>query len=230
MSISADIQTLEPGAVIELFELDLTSLGGDVLRFHAGTNQLNQNVVWQGNEYTRFPVEASGFDFDGTGSIPRPKLRASNALSVISALLQVYGDFLGAKVTRKRTLKKYLDAINFPGGINPTADPSAAFADDVFFIDRKTSETKEMVEFELTVSFDLAAIQLPRRQIIQNLCAWKYRSGECGYAGTNYFLADDTPTTEATQDTCGKRVSSCKARFPNEPLPFGGFPGAALIR
>lgn len=34
MTIEADIQKLEPGALIELFELDMTSLSGDILRFH----------------------------------------------------------------------------------------------------------------------------------------------------------------------------------------------------
>lgn len=31
-------------------------------------------------------------------------------------------------------------------------------------------------------------------------------------------------------DICGKQVSSCKLRFPDQPLPFGGFPGANLTR
>jgi hypothetical protein len=31
-------------------------------------------------------------------------------------------------------------------------------------------------------------------------------------------------------DVCGKRVSSCALRFPEQSLPFGGFPGANLTR
>jgi hypothetical protein len=31
-------------------------------------------------------------------------------------------------------------------------------------------------------------------------------------------------------DICGKRVSSCALRFPEQSLPFGGFPGANLTR
>jgi lambda family phage minor tail protein L len=231
MSIESEIQKLEPSAIIELFELDATSLGGDVVRFHAGTNELRQNVVWNGNTYTRYPVEATGFDFTGDGTIPRPKLRVSNALSAISALLLTYNDLLGAKVTRKRTLAKFLDAVNFTGGVNASADPTAAFPDDIFVIDRKTTENRELVEFELTTSFDLAGVQLPRRQIVQNVCAWKYRGAECSYAGTNYFTAADVATVVASQDVCGKRISSCKARFGDSAeLPFGGFPGADLTR
>lgn len=32
------------------------------------------------------------------------------------------------------------------------------------------------------------------------------------------------------QDICGKQLSSCKLRFENQQLPFGGFPGANLTR
>ncbi|MDB0543362.1 phage minor tail protein L, partial [Ralstonia solanacearum] len=34
MKITADIQRLEPGALVELFELDATAVGGDMRRFH----------------------------------------------------------------------------------------------------------------------------------------------------------------------------------------------------
>lgn len=230
MSIASDIQKLEAGSIIELFELDTTIVGGDILRFHAGTNELVQNVVWQGNEYTRYPVVATGFDYDGSGQFPRPKLQVSNVLSAITALVMLYNDLLGSKLTRKRTLKKYLDAVNFAAG-NADADPDAFFADDIFYVSRKVSENKNLVEFELTTSFDLQGVQIPRRQVIQNVCPWKYRGAECSYAGTDYFTAADVATVESTQDVCGKRLSSCKARFgATAVLPFGGFPGADLIK
>jgi hypothetical protein len=31
-------------------------------------------------------------------------------------------------------------------------------------------------------------------------------------------------------DVCGKRVSSCALHFPEQSLPFGGFPGANVVR
>ena len=230
-TITSEIQKLEPSAIIELFVLDATAFGGDVLRFHAGTNGLRQNLVWQGQTYTAFPVRASGFDMSGNGQLPRPKLQVANVTGAITLLVLTYDDLLGAKITRKRTLAKYLDAVNYPGGTNPSADATAEFADDVFFIDRKVTETRDIVEFELAAAFDVAGVQLPRRQIIQNVCVWRYRGGECGYTGTNYFDANDAPVAGAGQDVCGKRLSSCKARFgANNPLPFGSFPAAGLTR
>lgn len=396
-SITSEIQKLAPSAVIELFELDLTDLGDTVYRFHAGTNGLVANLVWQGNTYTRFPVEAEGFDISANGQLPRPKIRAANLSGALSLLAMTYGDLIGAKVTRKRTLKKYLDAVNFParrnlllntenlaaaswvplaggtgsapvvttnaglapdgtmtaerivfalnggttstdqstigqavttvagqpyaeaiwiktedgsektirldfngtdgnspthtingnwkrisntlasaadtsryirlrlrGGLgtsdsatvlvwggqfenaaavtdyqaigasfsqNPDADPTAEFPDDVFYIDRKSLENRDLLEFELSASFDVAGVKLPKRQVIQNVCPWLYRGEECGYAGTTYLDANDQPVASSTQDVCGKRLASCKARFgANGSLPFGGFPAAGLIR
>ena len=230
-TIKADIQSLAPSAMLEFFVIDLTSLGDTVYYFHAGTNGLTANLTWQSQVYTAFPAQATGFDFNTNGQMPRPKLTLGNVGGSITALILLYKDCVGAKVTRKRTLLKFLDAVNFPGGTNPTADPTASLPDDVYYIDRKSTETKEVVEFELTAAFDVSGVQLPRRQIVQNLCPWVYRGGECSYAGTNYFLADDTPTTNSALDTCGKRLSSCKARFgAANQLTFGGFPGAGTTQ
>lgn len=226
----ADVQKLEPGAIVELFELDLSTFGGELLRFHAGTNNLLQNVTWQGNVYTAFPIQASGFEFSGQGQAPRPKLLAANVVGSITALVLQYDDLVGAKLTRHRTLAKYLDAVNFVGG-NPNADPTAEFPVDIFYVDRKATETSEFVEFELAPAADVTGVMLPRRQIIQNICPWKYRSAECGYTGSVYFTGNDSPTADPTSDVCGKRLSSCKLRFgENGELPFGGFPAAGLVR
>lgn len=229
-AITSEIQKLAPSAVIELFVLDTTGLGGDVYRFHAGTNGLLTPVVWQGNTYQPFPIQATGFDFSGKGQLPRPKLLAANVTGIVTALALQFQDLVGAKVTRKRTMAKYLDAANFPSG-NPTADATAEFADDVFYIDRKAGENKDYVEFELAASIDVYGVQVPRRLIVQNMCPWKYRGSECGYTGTSYFDRNDSPVATSALDFCGKRLSSCKKRFGQAAeLPFGGFPAAGMIR
>jgi lambda family phage minor tail protein L len=192
---------------------------------------LQQRVVWQGNAFEAFPIEVEGFELNGNGQVPRPRLRVANVTGTITALVLTYQDLVGAKITRKRTLAKYLDAVNFEGSVNPTADPSAEFADDVYYVDRKSRETRDVVEFELAASFDLEGVSLPRRQIVQNVCPWRYRGSECGYTGTVYFDANDQLVGSSSLDVCGKRLSSCKARFgQNAELPFGGFPAAGLIR
>jgi lambda family phage minor tail protein L len=230
ITITSEIQKLAPSAVIELFVLDLSLFNQGIVRFHAGTNELLRQVVWQGNVYEPYPIIVEGFEFTGNGQSPRPKLRVANVKGTITALILSYQDLIGAKVTRKRTLAKYLDAVNFGSG-NPTADATAEFADDVFFVDRKSKETRDVVEFELAASFDLEGVSLPRRQIVQNVCPWSYRGAECGYTGSAYFNANDQTVTSSATDVCGKRLSSCQKRFGiNAELPFGGFPAAGLIR
>lgn len=230
LAITSEVQKLAPSAIIEVFEIDGTAIGADVFRFHAGSNQLNTNIVWQGETYVRFPIEASGFEISGQGQLPRPKLRMSNLLGAITTILLANDDMIGAKFTRKRTLAKYLDAANFPGGVNASADATAEFPDDVFFIDRKVTENRDVVEFELCSTLDLAGVRLPRRQIVQNLCVWVYRGAECGYDSDFAFTELDVYTDVPAEDKCGKRVSSCKVRFGlHSDLPFGGMPGSGLI-
>lgn len=230
-AIRSEIQKLAPSAVIELFVLDLSLFSQGSVYFHAGTNSLQQRLTWQGKTYEAFPIQVEGFEFNGNGQIPRPKLKVANVTGAITAMVLIYQDLVGAKITRKRTLAKYLDAANFPGGVNPTAEPTAEFADDIYYIDRKSRETRDVIEFELAASFDLEGVNLPRRQIVQNVCPWRYRSSECGYTGASYFDANDQSVASSTQDICGKRLSSCQARFgQNAELPFGGFPAAGLFR
>lgn len=224
--LATEIQSLSPTALIELFVVDATVAGGGLFYFHAGTNKLGGSVVWQGNTYHPLPVEASGFDLSAKGVLPRPKLKAANENGAMSALMVEMDDLVGCKVIRKRTFAKYLDAVNFPGSVNPTADQNQHFTDDHYFIERKVSESRKMVEWELSSAFDLEGVKLPRRQIINDSCVWIYKSAECGYVGTNYFDANDDSCPQAS-DMCGKRLNSCRLRFDGaDSLPFGGFPGA----
>ncbi len=170
-----DLQPINPSAIIELFTLKLdNTLHGatTVYRFHAGSNMnANGRIIWAGNSYLRFPIQISGFAFQN-GQIPRPKLVVSNALGTISAILLTVNettagnDLTGATVTRIRTLAKFLDAANFSGGSNPygTPDPTAEFPQEIYSIDRKATETREIVEFELASVLDLVSITCPKRQ------------------------------------------------------------------
>ena len=169
------LQSLTPGAIIELYELHLDATlhgASTVYRFHAGTNNNNNgNVVWNSNSYTRFPVEATGFEFNGGGQLPRPRLQVSNALSYVTAILLIVNDFntgndlIGAKFIRIRTLARYIDAVNFTGNVNPygTPDPTAEFPREIYFLDRKVTENLNLVEWELAAAFDLAGIKAPTR-------------------------------------------------------------------
>ena len=232
-----DTQLVSPSAIIELFELQLFSNihGVNTLyRFHAGTNALttNGNVVFGGASYLALPIMADGFEYNGT-QLPRPKLRVSNVLgSITTILVSLPSGLEGARVSRIRTLARYIDAVNFPGSVNPygTPDSTATWPAEIYVIDRLAAETRDVVEFELAASFDLVGVRAPRRQCIANICQWTYRSAECSYTGTAYFTENDVATTLAN-DVCGKKLSSCKARFgANNQLPFGSFPAVGSFQ
>ncbi len=231
MTIKSDIQSLVTTALVELFEIDLTPIGvAENYFFHNDLNQIGNDVVWQGQVYTRFPIEADGFEWVGSGTQPRPRVRVGNITGLLGALSRENQDLVGAKFTRRRTFLKYLDAVNFASG-NPTADANVHFNDEIWFIDRKSSENKVFVEWELASAGDLTNVLLPRRQCIQNTCTWKYRSAECGYTGGAVADINDQPTTVLALDACGKRLSSCALRFPlPAEKPFGGFPAVGLMR
>ncbi|WP_233866580.1 phage minor tail protein L [Paraburkholderia adhaesiva] len=230
MNIRGASNSLAPGAVLEFFMLDLSRFNEQPIYFHAGTNKLDSDVTWQGRVYARYPVKAEGFEMKAQGTLPRPTLVVSNVMYVISALCRMYHDLVGARVVRKRTLARYLDAVNFPEG-NPTANPDEQFPDDIYFVMQKTREDLEVIEFTLAVGFDVDGVQLPRRQIIRNSCPWRYRGEGCGYGGGPVADVNDARVTEYHLDVCGKRLQSCKLRFGEHAwLPFGGFPGAGEFR
>ncbi|MGA4005986.1 phage minor tail protein L [Ralstonia nicotianae] len=232
MKITADIQRLEPGALVEVFELDATGIGADMLRFH-GYTQVGP-IWWQGNEYSPWPIEGKGFARSGQGQPPAPRLTVGNVDGSISAVCLYANDLVGAKLRRRRTLGRFLDARNFPEG-NPEADPTEELPVEEWFVEQKAAETNETVEFELSSALDFNGVQLPRRQIVANVCVWLmiggYRGPNCGYTGAAMFDRDDNPVADPSLDKCGGRLSSCKCRFgANNPLPFGSFPAADLVR
>lgn len=231
-SVYEELAALSPNAIIELFQLALdATLHGtsDIYYFHAGANaNVTGNIIWNGNEYVRLPIQAEGFDYANGGTLPRPTLSVANLGGEISALILLANavtpgnDLGGAKVTRIRTLKKFLDG-------ESGADPHAKFPDEIWYIDRKAAETRDIVQWELASKLDMAGMMIPKRQLIANICQWQYRSAECGYTGSNYWNASDQVVSTLASDACGKRLSSCKLRFgATSPLPFGSFPGAGL--
>ncbi|WP_368301775.1 phage minor tail protein L [Kluyvera sichuanensis] len=250
MSLNADYQKLEPGSEVRLFEVDGSDFGvGEVLRFHAyniphteeeilaaggdETKLPAKSIWWQGEEYSAWPCQIEGIETSTDGSSAQPKLSVANLDSSITALCLAYDDMLQAKVTIHDTLAKYLDTQNFPDG-NATADPTQEKL-KVFYIDAKSSETNEAVEFTLSSPMDLQGLMIPTRQL-HSLCTWcirnKYRSGDgCDYAGTRYFDKHNNPVDDPSLDECNGTLKACKLRFgENNELSHGGFVGTSLIR
>ena len=158
------------------FNVNSTITEPTVYLFHAGNNMKDsQDIVWQSNTYTRMPCEAKGFKYSGEGKLPRPTLTFSNLLGTITSILLLvnqttpFSDLSGAKVTRRRTLARFLDEENFPSNINPykvgSVDPTAEMPKEIYFIERKITENRDIVQFELISTFDLAGIGAPKKLV-----------------------------------------------------------------
>lgn len=239
-TIPADLQGQSiSSSLITVFEVEVpnSDIGGagiDKLYFHDGSNGV-ADITWYSllddtnfgsttsghygqQTYSAFPVESEGWEVRGSGSLPRPTVRFANINQYWNAHLSEYDDLVGAKVIRRRTLQKHL-------GTNPPIE----FNRDVYYVERKTTETATMVEFELASAFDVQGIQLPRRAVVAARCPWKYKDpdqGGCDWPADNrftinsiehtlYFDKDDNRiTTHAIwgrQDVSSNRTSNLYA-------------------
>lgn len=224
--IKTDIQKLNPGSeLVDLYILDATNIGGSVAYFTPMTEG-GSNIVFGGVTYTALPVEFEGLEITGDGRLPRPKMRVANVGLTFVAFVNAYKDGIGAKVSRLRTFKKYLDS-------QGTADSSAQFPMDVYYIEQKTMQNKHYIEWELVAPIDIGNKVIPRNQVLQ-YCQNRYRIyngglvytyATCPYTGTNYFKRNGVATT-IDLDVCGKKLSDCELRYPlnSDQLPFKGFP------
>ena len=164
-----------------------------VYRFHAGANLNNfGEVVFQTNSYQRVAVQTQGFEKNSTGVITRPTITFSNLGGIVqnpatakiitmSDFLQIvndvtpHNDLIDAKLTRKMPLASALDNDNFlpinnNPPVNPFGTPSAdRLRDEIFVIDRKAIENRQVVQFELTAAHDLENRLIPQRTVTRDL-------------------------------------------------------------
>ena len=191
---TSELQSINPSSILELFKLELVeglhyatgnpSSVPTVFRFHAGTSMnSNADIVWQSENYQKFTIAASGFALSGSGQIPRPTLQMNNlggitrsgsVISVTDLLIIVnlttpHNDLLGATFKRLQVLASSLDNANFASGSNPFGTPNSnELPQETFVIDRKTVETRDIVEFEIVSNLDTENNKIPARQVTRN--------------------------------------------------------------
>ena len=190
----AELNKINPSSVIELFELELTvglhiPTGNPnnldtVFRFHAGANLNNfGQIIFNGNSYQRVAVKVEGFEDTSKGTIPRPTLTFSNlggitkdtTVMTMSDFLNVVNsvtagnDLLDAKLTRLMPLASALDNANFVGD-NPFGTPSTdRLQDRIYYVDRKVTENRQVVQFELVSALDMQNKKIPARIVTRDL-------------------------------------------------------------
>ena len=161
-----------------------------VFRFHAGANLNNfGQIKFNNNLYQRVAVQIEGFEDTGKGTVPRPTLTFSNlggitkdgTVMTMSDFLAIVNlttpgnDLLDAKVTRLMPLASALDNDNFPpindnAPVNPFGTPSTdRLQDRIYFIDRKSVENRQVVQFELVSVLDMQNKRIPARIVTRDL-------------------------------------------------------------
>lgn len=150
-------------AYIELFTLDTTNIGGSTIFRYTPMTQSSAVVVWQGQNYLPFPIEATGFNMTSDGGAPaKPRLAVSNVSGFLMAAILELGDIVGAKLIRCRTFSRFLDT-------GPNPDPDAHAPYDIYLVDQKTLHTKTMIEWSLISQIDRPDIFLPKRRVLKDL-------------------------------------------------------------
>lgn len=231
-----DLKTPNLDTIIDLYIVDATNLGADdVARFCSSTIS-NSAIIFNNKPYFPIPIDVKGFERSAAGELARPVVKVGNVAQTISGLVILYNDLVGAKFTRIRTFKKYLD--NFS-----TADPTKIFAEEIYIIQQKKSQNKLFIEFQLTSILDQEGEKLPGRICVSEYCSLVYRKYDtktnnfiysrhspCPYQGTTYYTKSAEETTDPALDVCGKKMKDCEARFKQNVLPGTFFPGLRRIR
>lgn len=235
------LQSLFPGEVVTLIEVDGSKFSAPTYRFHGenisytpeeimmaqstGQPLPAKTITFRGEEYGARPFGIQGINMTSDGKANKVTLVVSNVDQNISALIRTYNGLVQAKVTIWITLR---DNINEDGTI---ADGD--YRKLVYFIERPKQVDYNTASFELTSPMDMDGIYIPAR-LVQSVCYWAqrglYRSGNgCNYMGTRYFDKDNVPVTDPSQDFCAGTVTACKLRFgANNQLDFGGCAAASL--
>jgi len=245
-SLNKQLISLTPDAIVNLYEIDFSilqenfeqlkdlygiNIGADAIyRFCPMINGTNP-VIWQGNSYQPLPIKMEGFEHKSDGRLPRPTLTIANPEGIFSKIVHSNEDFANCKVSRKRTYARFLDDENFLNSNNPfgQADPNSHLDDDVYYINKKNTEDKYVIEFELVSALELEESWVPARVVLSSYCNWTYRCEiGCGYKGLPIETSNGKSLTSgfaqkpsSTNNQSGINVGSSESKINAGNYPFG---------
>tara|TARA_R100001086_G_scaffold151186_1_gene80422 strand:- start:299 stop:1483 length:1185 start_codon:yes stop_codon:yes gene_type:complete len=177
---------------------NINNKSNNIFRFHnnvilTSANNRIDDIIFQGNTYVAMPIQAEGYEINSKGQAATPKLSIAvkdegvQEFARLKKLMRDLEDLVGAKVTRIRTFVKFLDASNLfimhNKDLQAESEPDhfAFFAPDIYFVDKKSSETKTQIQLELASSINYDKVKLPQRILNSRTCPWTYRGEGCCY-------------------------------------------------
>lgn len=233
---------LDPGALIDLYIVDLSTIGIPVQLYFQSSSPLGTSLWFGGKEYVSRGIVISGFERSSQDVPPEPTLVISNVDKGGYALLETYGELLGAKITRLQTYDIFLDRLADGVTANPQADSTAQHFPEIWYIEQKEGSDNEIIKWRLSSILDLRGKKVPNRLVLKDICQRNYRAYDaatgtfkyapqcaCPYADAKYFKRDGTVTTNPALDDCTKDFKGCALRYPNQPLPGWFFPGVSRM-
>lgn len=225
------LQSLEVGHVVELFTLDLSPLQVDTQFYFTSTNLAGTEIVFGGQTYTYAGIDLTGAGMSADGTPSNPKVFIPNIGKLASSLVIQHGDLVGAKLTRVRTFKQFLDG-------QEDADPGAIVSRDVFKIEQKRNLNQVYGEFTLRPIHNLEGKKIPGELCFKTVCTARYRAVDtatdtfvydratCPYVGAALYDKDGNPVTDKQDDVCSHNLTGCKRRFGESAvLPIHAYPG-----
>ena len=188
-------------ALVTLFEITLPS--GTVVYFFNGLDDGTNNIyfpekeitnsAYNLKEYVAIPIEVEGIETASSGASNRPTLSVAN-IPIISRtiannsdgvddekdildILVAEGvsnneDLLNSKVVIRRTLLGKTYTVSDAPSVS---SPPMEFPSQTYLIDRVSSESNMVVQFELASPMDVEGVTLPNRVVIGKYCPWKYQ-------------------------------------------------------
>lgn len=163
VNVSTELRKLDqPSALVELFTIDCTQIGGSIYHFTPNVMPDGSNPVFRGITYQSLPVQTSGWELSASDTQARPTITVSNVTSVFMSAVQTLGDIVNAKVERVRTFYKFLDG-------QPAADRNAYIDPvDIYWVYQKTSQNKNVISWQLATPAEAFSMQLPTRQFLKD--------------------------------------------------------------
>ena len=187
-------------ALVVLFDITLPS--GTVAHFFDGLDDGSTNIYFPSKtisgssyelqEYVAIPIQITGIESSSSGASNRPTLGLANipilARSVannedgtndeetirdilLSEGINTAEDLLNSRVVVRSTLLSKTYSFS---DSNPTS-PGAEFPSKTYIIDRVSSESNLIVEFELASPMDIEGVTLPGRVVVGRYCPWRYQ-------------------------------------------------------
>ncbi|HIB1440408.1 TPA: phage minor tail protein L, partial [Salmonella enterica subsp. enterica serovar Muenchen] len=197
----------EQSAKVDLWEFDLTAIGGERYFFCNEANEKGEPVTWQGRQYEPYPIQAQDFEMNGKGVSPRPNLVVSNMLGMVTGMAEDLQSIVGASVVRHQVYRKFLDVVNFVDG-NPDADPEQE-AVARYSVEQLSELTTSTATFVLASPVETDGSVFPGRIMLAEICTFDYRGEECGYNGPPVADEFDKPTADPAKDKCSHCMKGC---------------------